>query len=153
MRIQYSEIPQEQLDLIAPLWEKLRKHQEVRSPNFASHFAKRNWSVRKAQLLERGSGGAIHIDVARDMDSDIVVAYCVATISSDSKGTIESVYAEPEHRGKGIGDHLMREALRWFEERHASPLVLDVGVGNEEVLSFYSRYSFYPRTIVLQRTQ
>jgi len=29
--------------------------------------------------------------------------------------------------------------------------ILGLGVGNEEVLSFYQRYGFFPRTIILEQ--
>jgi hypothetical protein len=35
--------------------------------------------------------------------------------------------------------------------KQAETIVLGVGVGNEVVLSFYSRYNFHPRTIIVQK--
>lgn len=153
MRIKYEEINAGALDLIEPLWEKLRKHQEVCSPHFAQHYAGRTWVARRAELLEKARTGALHVDLAKDLVSGEVVAYCVSTISSDRKGCLESIFVEPNYRENGIGDNLMLKALDWMNSKQAKAIVLEVGVGNEAVLSFYNRYDFHLRSIILQQVK
>lgn len=151
MNIEYDEISACDLDIVGPLWEKLRKHQQVRSQHFAQHYASRTWKARRGELLEKARTGALHIDLAKDLDSGEVVAYCVSTVSSDGKGCLESIFVEPSYRANKVGDNLMRRALDWMSDKQATTIVLVVGVGNEAVLSFYSRYNFRPRSIILQR--
>jgi ribosomal protein S18 acetylase RimI-like enzyme len=151
MKVEYQEISARDLDLIAPLWDKLRKHQETLSPHFSQHYANRTWAARRSELLETGRTGGVHIDLAKDTDSGQIVGYCVSTISSDRKGHLESIFVEPHCRGNGIGDILMVRAIEWMNSKKAQTIVLDVAVGNEAVISFYRRYGFYPRTIVLQQ--
>jgi ribosomal protein S18 acetylase RimI-like enzyme len=153
MRIEYEEIDANSLNLVESLWEKLKKHQKVRSPNFAQHFADRTWEARRSELLVKAKNGALHVDLARDVEVRRVIAYCVSTVSSDRKGCVESIFVEPNFRKKGIGRNLMLEALGWMNSKQAEAIVLEVGVGNEAVLSFYSRYGFYPRTIILQQAK
>ncbi|MBI4267264.1 MAG: GNAT family N-acetyltransferase, partial [Chloroflexi bacterium] len=69
----------------------------------------------------------------------------------NGKGCLESIFVESDYRGNDIGDTLMAKAIEWMNSKKVQTITLDVGVGNEEVLSFYSRYGFYPRTIVLQQ--
>jgi len=68
-------------------------------------------------------------------------------------GCLESIFVEPHYRRNGIGDNLMLKALHWMNGKQAETIVLQVGIGNEAVLSFYSRYNFHPRTIILQQTK
>jgi len=153
MKIEYDEISARDLDIVGSLWEKLRKHQEVRSQHFAQHYASRTWEARRTELLEKARAGALRIDLAKDLDSGGAIAYCVSTVSSDGKGYLESIFVEPNYRENGIGDNLMRKALDWMNGRQAKTIVLEVGVGNEAVLSFCRRYNFYPRTVILQQVR
>ena len=77
----------------------------------------------------------------------------MSTISADKQGQLESIYIEPEYRKAGIGDELMKRALSWMNEMKAETKTLIVGVGNEEVLSFYSRYGFYPKHITVEQVK
>lgn len=150
MKVEYLEINVSDLDLVAPLWDKLRKHQEALSPHFSQHYANRTWKARRTELLEAGND-SLHIDLATDGDSKQIIGYCVSVVAPDKKGTLESIFVEPDRRGYGIGDTLMLKALEWMKGKKAETFVLDVGVGNEAVIPFYNRYGFYPRTIVLQQ--
>ena len=111
------------------------------------------FDLRKKGLLEKSKEGAIRIDLASDADTGELVGYCISTISRDRQGEIESIYIEPDYRESGIGDNLMKRTLRWMDECSVTKKVLGVGVGNEDVIAFYSRYSFYPRTTVLEQIE
>jgi ribosomal protein S18 acetylase RimI-like enzyme len=151
MVIEYQEVDAGELELIAPLWDKLRKHHEALSPHFSQHYANRTWEARKAELLGNAGSGGLHVNLARDADSGRLLGYCVSAVSPDKKGCLESIFVEPHCRGTGIGDALMVKAIEWMKSKKVQTIVLDVGVGNESVLSFYSQYGFYPRTIMLQQ--
>lgn len=151
MNIEYSEKDAADLELVEPLWQKLREHQRVRSPHFPQHYANRTWQARKAELLDKAGTGGIRIDLARDSDSGELIAYCVSTVSYDKQGRLESIYVEPDYRKHGIGDNFMRKALAWMNHKQARAKTLIVGAGNEEVLTFYSRYGFYPKHITLEQ--
>lgn len=153
MKIEYGEIGARDLDIVGPLWEKLRKHQEVRSHHFTQHYASRTWKARKTELLEKAGTGAIRINLAKELDSGEVIAYCVSTVSANGEGCLESIFIEPNYRENAIGHNLMQKALDWMNDKQAKTIVLEVGVGNEAVFSFYHRYNFYPRTIVLQQVR
>jgi ribosomal protein S18 acetylase RimI-like enzyme len=153
MTIEYVEKSKQDLDSIAPLWEKLREHQRIRSPHFPQHYARRTWKRRKEELLKKSEIGGLHLDVATDSKTKIIIGYCISTISSDKQGQIESIYIEPEYRKAGIGDELMQRALSWMNEMKTKTKTLIVGAGNEEVLSFYSRYGFFPKHITAEQVE
>jgi ribosomal protein S18 acetylase RimI-like enzyme len=153
MMIEYAEKGKQGLDSIAPLWEKLREHQRIRSQHFSEHYARRTWKQRRAELLQKSESGGLHVDVATNSDTRKIIGYCVSTVSSDRQGQLESIYVEPSNRQFVIGDQLMRRALTWMTEMRAKTKTLIVGVGNEEVLKFYSRYGFYPKHITVEQVE
>ncbi|HEX9896462.1 MAG TPA: GNAT family N-acetyltransferase [Dehalococcoidales bacterium] len=153
MTIEYAEKGRQDLDSIAPLWNKLREHQRIRSPHFAEHYARRTWKRRKAELLQKAESGGLHLDIVMDSKTKKIIGYCVSIVSSDKQGKLESIYVEPKYRQFGIGDQLMQRTLKWMDEKQAKTKTLTVGVGNEEVLTFYSRYGFYPKHITVEQVE
>lgn len=151
MKIQYSEKSKSELDLIAPLWNKLREYQQTRSLHFPQHYANRTWKRRKAELLRKSESGGFHLDIATDSHTNKIIGYCVSVISSDKQGHLESIYIEPEYHKNGIGDELMIRTLVWMNKKKVKTKTLIVGVGNEEVLTFYSRYGFCPKHIIVEQ--
>ena len=91
------------------------------------------------------------MDIASDLDTGEIVGYCVSTVSANKQGEIDSIYIEPDYRRSGIGNNLMGRALHWMDDLSATRKVLVVGIGNEEVLEYYRKYNFYPRSVVLEQ--
>ena len=151
--IKYAEKDKNDLDIIAPLWDKLREHQRIRSTHFSAHYEKRTWKHRKEELLQKSESGGFHLDVAMDSQTKQIVGYCVSVMSPDKQAQLESIYVEPTYRKSHIGDKLMQKALSWMNKMGAETKTLIVGVGNEEVLSFYSRYGFYPKHITVEQVK
>jgi len=152
-KIEYTHTDEQGLDLVAALWQKQFEYHRALSQHFAGHFDRMTFDLRKKGLLDKSREGAMRIDMARDTDTGELVGYCISTIYRDRQGEIESIYIEPDYRGSGIGDNLMKRTLRWMDEYPVARKVLAVGAGNEGVFAFYSRYSFYPRTIVLEQIE
>lgn len=151
--LEYMEIDSANLDSIASLWNKLREHQRNLSPHFSDHYEKRNWKSRKLELLQKSEAGGFHAVVVVDRMMNKIIGYCVSTVSQDRQGCLESIYIEPEYRNSGIGDKLMRQALEWMDKKQAKTKTLTVGIGNERVLVFYSRYGFYPKLITVEQVR
>ncbi|WP_437723387.1 N-acetyltransferase family protein [Sorangium sp. So ce861] len=59
-------------------------------------------------------------------------------------GTYEliSMWVAPEVRGRGVGDALIEEILRWAREQGASELRLDVKEHNLRAIALYARHGF-----------
>jgi ribosomal protein S18 acetylase RimI-like enzyme len=149
--IEYIEIDEKDFDLTETLRQKLIDYHKERSEHFSERYATMNVSQRNQVLLEKATSGGIRIDLAKNADTGELVSYCISTISKDKQGEIESIYVEADYRGSGIGDELMKRALRWMDEHSVVKKILEVGAGNEEVIAFYSRHNFYPRTIILEQ--
>jgi ribosomal protein S18 acetylase RimI-like enzyme len=152
LKIEYTATDEQGLDLIKSLWVKLNELHKSRSRNFTAHFYRMTFDRRKEDLLKKSAGGALHIDLARDTGTGGLIGYCVTSITTANHGEIESIYIEPDYRRRGIGDTLMKKALKWLEERPVARRTLVVAAGNEEVFDFYRRYNFYPRVTILEQT-
>jgi len=148
-KIEYTEADQHGLDMVGPLWQKLREHHKMRSQHFAGVFEKMTFNQRKKELLDKSAKGVMRIDFAKDAETGELVGYCVSTISGDKQGEIDSIYIEAGYRRGGIGDTFMKRALNWMESQSVKKKVIGVAGGNEEVFPFYRRYGFFPRVTIL----
>ena len=153
MKIEYTEKTKQDIDVVVLLWQKLLDFHISLSEHFAEHFRQRTWLARKAELMNKSKGGYLRIDVAEDTDIRENVGYCISSVSKIGIGELDSIFVNAEYRKYGIGDRLMQRALIWMDEKHARAKILVVGAGNEQVFTFYSRYGFYPRSIVLEQVK
>jgi ribosomal protein S18 acetylase RimI-like enzyme len=139
-----------QIDLAEPLWQKLMMIHRELSPYFSEKFENITWDRRKQGLLEKSK--ELLLEYAIDSADGSIVGYCISTISTDGEtGEIDSLYVDEGCRGSGIGRRLVENAVSWFDSHGVEMQILDVGVGNEQVLDFYSKFDFYPALIILQR--
>jgi ribosomal protein S18 acetylase RimI-like enzyme len=148
-KIEYVEKDKKDLDIIGPLWEKLREHHKVRSQHFQKHFKQFTWEIRKNELLEKCHNGSLLVHLAKDKNTNKCVGYCVSTINENKVGEIESIFIEADYRRMGIGDTFMKRAMKWMDGKSATRRVIAVAAGNEEAFGFYAKYKFYPRASIL----
>ena len=152
MRLTYDVMTEEGLDLIGPLWLELRQMQRARSPHFKSALGSRSFEERREELLEKAAGGLMRVELARE-ESGRVLGYCVSSIGPDMTGEVDSIFVTAAYRGMGIGSALMEGALRWMEGLGVKRKVLLAIVGNEDVHSFYARFGFLPKSVLLEQVQ
>lgn len=148
--LEYVILSQDSLDMIAPLWEKLRNHHAKRASDFRESFSEMTWAERKKKLT---TGGKKLKLILAQSGSGRMLGYCIASIDRDAAGEIDSIYIEPDGRGLGIGRTFMERSLSWFDAEQVSEISIDVAVGNEEALPFYEKFGFKPRTYRLCRVK
>jgi ribosomal protein S18 acetylase RimI-like enzyme len=148
-KIVYTQSGVEDIDFIVPLWLKLRTHHKERSLHFKDDISRMTWETRKTGLLEKAKTGTFLVSLAKE--NDTLIGYCVSSINSEKQGEVESIYIEKEFRNFGIGDHFMKTALKWMDDREVQRKIVGVAVGNEEAFGFYEKYGFYPRVTVLRQ--
>lgn len=67
----------------------------------------------------------------------------VLTLEPDTP-TLISMWVSPAHRGRGVGDALITEILRWAAENRWSRVVLRVADGNDAARRLFLRHGFTP---------
>lgn len=140
----------ELLDLVQPLWEKLKKYHEINSNYFADNFRNLTFEIRKNKFIN-DINLKVKIDLIRDNEKDSYIAYCISTINKDLIGEIDSLFVIKEYRKYGLGDNLMNRALEWLNSNQVKTKIIGVAEGNENVLEFYKRYGFYKRRLILEQ--
>lgn len=147
MIFEYKVIDAEQIDLIRTMWEKLNAHHSGISVHFSEALLSRHFDERKSQLL--ADGRKVHVLLASIPGVQNPIAYCVASLSPDGNGEIDSMFIEEEYRGSGIGTEFMRRALTWLDKCGAATKSVGVLFENDPALRFYAHFGFYPRTVNL----
>lgn len=150
--IEYLQGGKELLDLVEPLWEKLKEHHKVNSNYFTKYFSNFSFEARKAKFLT-DSIVSIRIDLVKDTEQNLFIGYCISTINNEHIGEVDSLFLEAEYRKLGIGDELMKRVLNWMEDSQVKTKIIGVAEGNEAVIDFYKRFGFYKRRIVLEQVK
>jgi len=135
-KISIEILPTEQIDLIQPLWENLRRYLQERSIHFTNHMQRLSFEKRKMGLLEKE---ALHLLLAKNNATP--VGYCVSAIE-DGEGMIESLFVSSQFRKWGIGETLIRDSIKWLEDEGVQSISLNVSSGNEQVMAFYRKWGF-----------
>ena len=150
MSLTYRQIQPQQLNLIEPLWDKLRLIHLEDSKNFKEHFVKLTFEERCKEFYQM-SPYNIRITIVEDKEREII-AYSIATINQEKKnGKIESIFVGSDIRKNGIGTNLMEDMIFWMEKNNCSNLELSVVAGHEKVFKFYEKFGFYPRVTYMSR--
>ncbi len=136
----------ELLDSVEPLWRQLIQHHSELSHHFSQEIASRTFEKRRADLVSKSD--KLRVELAKVQDE--LVGYSISTIDDTGVGEIDSMFVVEASRNEGIGDALMRSALDWLDSNGVASKVLTVAIGNERVYSFYERYGFFPRDVVLE---
>ena len=151
MNINYLEVDKNEIDIIKPLWGKLRDYHQGLSLHFAEEYFEFTFEERRNELLKKSINGSLKIDIVKDDDTKWFVGYCVSSISDELEGEIDSVYIEEQYRSHGIGSYLIKRALYWMNKKGVKSKKIVVAVGNEEQLSFYEQFDFLPGHIILEQ--
>lgn len=142
----------ELLDLVQPLWEKLKKHHEINSSYFSDTINGLTFQVRKNKFI-KDKTLKVKIDLIKESKNELYIGYCISTINEDLAGEIDSLYVDKEYRKYGLGDKLMNSALEWLDSNQVKTKIIGVAEGNENVLEFYKKYEFYKRSVILQQVK
>lgn len=140
------------IDKAGLLWEKLNEYHKTNTKHFPRRYSDFTFEKRKAGLLEKvKTGSVMRIDLARDANKNVIVGYCINTVSPQKIGEIESIYVDETYRGKGIGDNLILKAVQWMNSLDVNQKIVGVAAGNEQVFAFYGRYGFCPWLTILEQ--
>lgn len=96
------------------------------------------WGARRLER-EAGRARARFDRVLRE--NGRVVGYLFAAVAAGEM-SLERVAVAPEHRGRGLGDRLIRELLEGARARSCTLCVLEVATDNAAAIALYHRHGF-----------
>lgn len=139
------------IELVRPHWDQLNQHHHANARVFRDHYEQWTFDYRKAYFERIAAAGSLRIDLAADARSGRYIGYCIASLSPDKDGEIESVFVEEAYRSRGAGSALVTRALSWLAENGSTRIRVSVADGNEEAFPFYRKFGFHPRMTVLEQ--
>ncbi len=95
--------------------------------------------------LARRHGGFM---VAKDITNGHVVGFVVVRRGQALDAHLDALDVEPLHRGRGIGDALLRKAVNRMASEGARTMDLEVAVDAVDAQAFYQRHGFQPHGLV-----
>ncbi len=134
------------LNRLAPLWELLKKHHVSSSLHFPDQLQLCEFEPRVEYLSGKS---LVMVEIISDNISNEDVGYCISSIDNENVGAIETIFIKDSYRSNKLGDILMQRSLDWLDLHYVKKKVLSVIIGNEDVLKFYQKFGFYPRTVSL----
>ena len=144
----------ELLPIVQPLWEMLNQHHLDHASHFQQYYENLVFEQRQAVLLEKSRNGQLRVTLAKDVDLNRWVGYCISTITYRGEGEIDSLFILSEYRGSGTGERVMRDAVDWMNRNAVPDVKLVVAAGNEQVFPFYEKFGFFPKyTTLVQNTE
>jgi GNAT superfamily N-acetyltransferase len=152
IQFEYHTLGIDQIDLVQPLWEKLRAEHVLTSVHFPDELRSANFQRRKAAFTAKSNAGGLHIDLVSLPGTRDYIAYSIASLSPEKQGEIDSIFVEEAHRSAGIGSALMQRALAWLDKNGALRKSVVVLIENEPAIRFYTRFGFHLRTATLVQT-
>jgi diamine N-acetyltransferase len=146
--ITIQELDKKDLYLVEPLWRELNTLHKNKSVHFRDDFRGFRFEKRTQKLLKMAR---LLILLCRDNETKRDIGYCIASINENMEGEIDSIYIKPAFRKEHLGAALMEKSLEWFAAENIQNIEILVAYGNEEVLPFYRKFGFYPRTYKLKK--
>lgn len=147
--IDYKIISLKNLERIEPMWEQLINYLKDKSNKHKIEFQDKTFKNRIQPYLDKVNTGLSRLVCATHEGVDI--AYCLSSITSKGIGEVDSIYINPDYRGNGIGEYLMRDAFHFFERNKTIQDIVMVSEGNENVMRFYESMGYELRYYTLRR--
>ena len=131
-------------DLIKPLLVELHLSEQVHysdHPQLSRGEIERHLTAVPAEFRGENVIFAVRDEVGEVVGFCWIVLYDPGT---GLEGEVAEVYVASEHRGRGIGEMLVREAVRLFDERHVTLGYVWTRPDNESAVRLYRSVGFEP---------
>ncbi len=69
----------------------------------------------------------------------------------ERSGYISNVYIKKEFRGKGIACKLVEEVIKWFKQKGATNITLEIYKNNKAAINLYQKFGFLEHCITLKK--
>jgi ribosomal protein S18 acetylase RimI-like enzyme len=151
------------LELVKPLWISVHHRHTEAMPELAPYVSDaQTWEVRRKLyeevlarpdtllLLATVEGTAVGYGLAHVMPVD--ETWVADTwVTGPKIGEIESLSVLPDHRGGGLGSHLLERLERHLADCGVDDLILGVVPGNRDAIRLYEARGYRPTFMYLSR--
>jgi ribosomal protein S18 acetylase RimI-like enzyme len=125
-----------------PLWRQLRHRALEEAPHaFGSTLAEWQGDGDRAERWRARLEAVAHNVVAR-LDGEPAGMASGTAPDDHGAGELISMWVSPAARGRGVGDALVAEIVRWERAVGAATLDLDVVETNTAAIALYERHGF-----------
>ncbi|HYT13095.1 MAG TPA: GNAT family N-acetyltransferase [Candidatus Nitrosopolaris sp.] len=131
-------------DLIKPLLVELHMGEQV---HYSDHPQLRREEIENhLTTVPMNFRGENVVFAVRDEIGDVIGFTWIVLFDPGTglEGEVAEVYVSPEHRGRGVGDMLMDQAVRLFRERRVTLGYVWTRPDNEAAVRLYSSAGFEP---------
>ena len=66
-------------------------------------------------------------------------------------GSLNDMFIKKKHRGRGLGERLLRTAVEWFQREGIKRIELRVDAKNEKAIAFYRAHGFTIRSYAMKK--
>lgn len=143
--VKYRVLPKDKIGLVRPLWEALNDYHKKKSVHFKRFFEQFTFEER----LKKYSNKSVKVRIDLALVGDKPVGVCLCSYDARKEGRLDTIFVEPNFRGKGIGTALMKRAMGWFKRSGVKGSSISVLYGNEAVFPFYAKLGFRPMRYTL----
>jgi len=143
-------------DAVAELWVSLAAGQREHGAHLRG--AQNRTQIREHVAREAASDRVL---VARESGEQStegkLVGFVTFRIGSGryeldrTRGVLENLYVEPDHRGEGIGSRLLEAAEDRLHDRGADVVLLEAMADNERAREFYRQHGYEPFRVTFER--
>ncbi len=137
-------------DLIKPLLVELHMGEQV---HYSDHPQLRREDIEDHLATVPTTFRGENIVFAVRDEVGTVIGFCWIVLfdpGTGLEGEVAEVYVQPEHRGRGVGEMLMQQAVRLFRERRVTLGYVWTRPDNDAAVRLYRSAGFEPnRQIVL----
>ena len=149
--INYFEGKNELFPQILPLRNKLLIHHKNLKHHFVQDFVNKLNNNNIATILADENFKEIKVILAKDINNNKNIGFCLGGVNEKNIGVINSIYVEPEYQKFGIGTELMKKILKWLDDKKVISKELSVCASNEIVFNFYEKFNFLIRKTLLKQ--
>lgn len=138
----------EEIEILRKPLESLNKHHNNKSIYFSSSYPRVTFDERVKNYRANEKSGKYRIEVLTSSETETIIGFCIIYIKLDL-GKIEVLYVDENCRRIGIGTKLINNAMKWFALNNIHEIELTVVYGNDDAISFYQKFGFYPRSYIM----
>lgn len=148
MEIIAEQITLEEIEILRKPLDKLHEYHNIKSKHFSGSYPRVTFEDRIETYRENIKSGEYRIELLTNSETNNIIGFCIA-YSKKVSGKIEVLFVDEKYRRNELGTKLMNSAMGWFKEKHINEVELTVVYGNDEAVSFYEKFGFYSRSIIM----